>query len=419
VLNEVTMEAVVDASNMRAAYLAVKANGGAPGVDGMEVEAMKEHLREHWESIRSKLLEGQYRPAAVRAVEIPKANGGKRLLGIPTVVDRMIQQAIHQGMGPTFEEGFSESSYGFRHNRSAHDAVRAGQGYVASGKKWVVDIDLKSFFDQVSHDRLMSMVGRKVRDKRVLALIGRYLRAPMQRGDGSLEARTAGTPQGGPLSPLLANIYLDPLDKELERRGVSFVRYADDIAIFASSPRSAERILESVTEWLRKELGLEVNREKSGSGPSGGSSLLGFRLYEDGRIGISPKAISRLKEKVRECWEARQNKTSKELGEQWQSYIRGWWNYFQLADWRREVEDLSGWIRRHMRKCFWQRWHHPRGRLNALMRLGVEGRTLGMAYSGLGAWAIAQHWVMHSALKNKTLHRYGFIIPWDFAGMGS
>lgn len=418
-LNEVTMERVVSPENMRAAYLAVKANGGSSGVDGMEVEEMAAHIREHWESIANKLLAGKYQPAAVRAVEIPKGNGGKRLLGIPTVMDRMIQQAIHQEMGPTFEEGFSESSHGFRPGRSAHDAVRAGQGFVAEGKKWVVDIDLKNFFDQVNHDRLMGMIGRKVRDKRVLSLIGRYLRAEMRRGDGSPTARKAGTPQGGPLSPLLANIYLDPLDKELEKRGLSFVRYADDIAIFASSPRAAERLLEGVVKWLKKELGLEVKQEKSGTGPSGESSLLGFRLYEDGKIGISPKAVEKLKEKVREYWDARQSKTSEQLREQWQNYIRGWWNYFRLADRRWEVRDLSGWIRRHMRKCFWLRWHHPRGRLNALKRLGVKGRVLGMAYSGLGAWAIARHVVMNQTLKTKTLNQHGFIIPWDFAEAGN
>lgn len=418
-LNEVTMERVVSPENMRAAYLAVKANGGSSGVDGMEVEEMAAHIREHWESIANKLLAGKYQPAAVRAVEIPKGNGGKRLLGIPTVMDRMIQQAIHQEMGPTFEEGFSESSYGFRPGRSAHDAVRAGQGFVAEGKKWVVDIDLKNFFDQVNHDRLMGMIGRKVRDKRVLSLIGRYLRAEMRRGDGSPTARKAGPPQGGPLSPLLANIYLDPLDKELEKRGLSFVRYADDIAIFASSPRAAERLLEGVVKWLKKELGLEVKQEKSGTGPSGESSLLGFRLYEDGKIGISPKAVEKLKEKVREYWDARQSKTSEQLREQWQNYIRGWWNYFRLADRRWEVRDLSGWIRRHMRKCFWLRWHHPRGRLNALKRLGVKGRVLGMAYSGLGAWAIARHVVMNQTLKTKTLNQHGFIIPWDFAQAGN
>ncbi len=414
-LEEVTMERVLRVENLRAAYLAVKANGGAPGIDGMGVEEMKAHIQRHWDSIEAKLLGGEYRPAGVRAVEIPKANGGRRQLGIPTVMDRMIQQALNQALTPTFEEGFSENSYGFRPGRSAHDAVRKAQGYVAEGKSWVVDIDLKNFFDQVNHDRLMTMVGGKVRDKRVLRLIGDYLRAPMQRADGSREARRAGTPQGGPLSPLLANIYLDPLDQELERRGVAFVRYADDIAIFAGSGRAAERILASVMGWLEKELGLEVNREKSGAGPSGDSSLLGFRLYEDGRIGVSPKAITRLKERVRDCWEARQSKTSEQLREQWQRYIRGWWNYFELTDWRREVERLSGWIRRHMRKCFWLRWHHPRGRLKALKRLGIRGRALGMAWCGRGAWAIARHVVLQQALGNRRLHRHGFIIPWDFA----
>jgi RNA-directed DNA polymerase len=415
VLNEVTMEAVLERENLRAAYLAVKANRGAPGIDGMGVGEMKAHLQKHWESIAAKLLGGQYRPAAVRAVEIPKASGGTRRLGIPTVLDRMIQQALQQTLSPTFEEGFSESSYGFRPGRSAHDAVRAAQGYVAAGKSWVVDIDLKNFFDQVNHDRLMGMVAGQVRDKRVLRLIGDYLRAPRQRADGSREARKGGTPQGGPLSPLLANIYLDPLDKELEKRGVAFVRYADDIAIFAGSERAAGRILESVMAWLEKNLGLEVNREKSGAGPSGGSSLLGFRLYEDGRIGVAPKAITRLKERVRGCWEARQSKTSEQLRDQWQSYIRGWWNYFELADWRREVENLSGWIRRHMRKCFWQRWHHPRGRRNALRRLGVRGRALGMAYCGRGAWAMARHVTLQQALKTRTLNGYGFIVPWEIA----
>lgn len=415
VKGEVTMEQVLDRENLRAAYLAVKANDGAPGVDGMSVDAMNSHIRKHWESMERKLLEGKYQPAAVRAVEIPKNSGGVRMLGIPTVIDRMIQQAIGQRMGPSFEEGFSAHSYGFRPGRSAHDAVRAAREHVVAGKKWVVDIDLKSFFDQVDHDKLMAMVARKVRDKRLLRLIGDYLRAPMQKADGSRSARRAGTPQGGPLSPLLANIYLDPLDKELESRKVAFVRYADDIAIFASSQRAAERILESVIQWLKKELKLEVNREKSGTGPSEGSGLLGFRLYEDGRIGVAPKAINKLKEKVRQCWDARQSKTSRELREQWRRTIVGWWNYFQLADRRWEVEELSGWIRRHMRKLFWQRWHSPRGRINALKKLGVKGRSLGMAYSGLGAWAIAGHWVMQQALKNRTLNRYGFVIPWSFA----
>lgn len=412
-LESVTMEAVLDRANLQAAYLAVKANRGAPGVDGMEVAELCAHWERHGDVLREKLLGGTYRPAAVRGVEIPKPQGGQRLLGIPTVLDRMIQQALLQALGPVFDAGFSEASYGFRPNRSAHDAVRAAQGFVAAGKKWVVDIDLKKFFDQVDHDRVMALVGRKVRDKRVLRLIGEYLRAPRQEPDGRRVARTAGTPQGGPLSPLLANIYLDPLDQELARRGVSFVRYADDIAIFAASPRAAERILQSVIEWLEKELGLETNREKSGTGPSGQGSLLGFRLYEDGRIGVSPKTVERLKEQVRRCWDGQQSKTSGQLRDQWRRYLDGWWNYFRLANWRREVTDLSGWMRRHMRKCFWLRWHHPRGRYRALWRLGVRGRRLGLARSALGAWALANHVIVKQALKTATLNHYGFHLPWE------
>jgi RNA-directed DNA polymerase len=411
----ISLETVLRKENLRAAWLAVKANGGAPGVDGLDVEQTAIHLKKHWEGIEAKLLAGDYKPAAVKAVEIPKPNGGKRQLGIPNVQDRLIQQAIHQSLGPLWEADFSAHSHGFRPNRSAHDAVREAQSYIKAGKKWVVDIDLKSFFDEVDHDKLMHLVRQKVKEKRLLRLIGDYLRAPMAGPDGSKRKRTKGTPQGGPLSPLLANIYLDPLDKELEGRGVSFVRYADDIAIFAASERSAKRILESVIAWIEKHLKVPVNREKSGSGPTDESALLGFRLYSDGRIGVSPKSIERMKGKVRQLWEARQNLTSEQLREQWRRYISGWWNYFQLADWRREVEDLSGWIRRHMRKCFWQRWKTPRGRLKALRRLGVKGRALGNAYCRAGAWPMARHWVMNQALKNRTLERHGFILPWTFA----
>jgi len=409
---------VLKAENLNAAYLAVKANDGAAGVDGMDIQRTKEHMLRHWETINTKLLEGRYKPAAVKAVEIPKPNGGIRVLGIPTITDRILQQGLLQVLTPVFEPEFSEHSYGFRPKRNAHDAVRAGQQYVKEGKSWVVDLDLKSFFDQVDHDRLMTFVGRKVKDKAVMKLIGSFLRAPMQQSDGSQQARRKGTPQGGPLSPMLANIYLNPLDKELERRRLSFVRYADDIAIFASSERAAKRILEGVIGWLAKNLGLEVNRQKSGTGACSQSALLGFRLYEDGQIGIAPKAIAKLKGKVRGHWEARQNKTSNQLRDQWQRYIRGWWAYFKLADRRREVHDLSGWIRRHMRKCFWLRWHGPKGRLRALRKLGVKGRGLGMAYCSRGAWALAKHVTIQQALKTRVLNRYGFILPWEFAKAG-
>ena len=410
-----TLEAVLSRDNLQAAWRAVKANQGAAGVDGLDIEQTKSHLREHWKAIEAKLLSGAYTPAAVRAVEIQKPNGGHRTLGIPNVQDRVIQQAIHQALSPLWEAEFSEHSYGFRANRSAHDAIRAVQGYIKAGKTWVVDIDLKNFFDEVNHDILMRRVSEKVRDKRLLRLIGDYLRAPMQTPDRRRIKRTKGMPQGGPLSPLLANIYLDPLDKELEKRGVAFVRYADDIAIFAASERAAARILESVTDWIEKNLRVPVNREKSGSGPTDRSARLGFRLYSDGRTGVSPKALRRMEDQVRRLWDARQSLTSNQMRDQWRRYIDGWWNYFKLADWRREVEDASGWIRRHMRKCFWLRWKTPRGRIRALKRLGVNARAQGIGYTGLGAWAVARSWAMHQALKVATLNRYGLIVPWDFA----
>jgi RNA-directed DNA polymerase len=410
-----TLEQVLERENLRTAWRQVKANAGAAGVDGMDIASSRAHLKVHWEAIAAKLRSGDYRPAAVQSATIPKPDGGERMLGIPTVLDRLIQQAIHQVLSPLWEVDFSPCSYGYRPGRSAHDAVRQARQYVEAGKHWVVDIDLKSFFDQVDHDKLMGLVGRKVRDKGLLALIARYLKAPRQAADGRRERRTRGTPQGGPLSPLLANIYLDPLDRELTRRGLSFVRYADDVAIHASSQRSAERIYASVVRWIEKHLKVEVNRDKSGSGPSDESGLLGFRLYRDGRVGVAPKAIKKLKARVRALWEARQNRTDEELREQWREYITGWWNYFQLADWRRDVTNLSGWIRRHMRKCFWQRWKTPVGRRRGLRRLGIRGRAEGIGSCSRGAWPMARHVTVQQALSNRWLQGHGYIVPWDAA----
>jgi RNA-directed DNA polymerase len=411
-----TLEAVLSKENMQEAWLAVKANGGAPGVDGRDIGETEAQLRKHWEEIRAKLLAGDYKPGAVRAVDIPKPSGGTRRLGIPNVQDRVIQQAINRILSPHWETTFSTHSHGFRPGRSAHDAVREAQGYVREGKAWSVDIDLKGFFDEVNHDILMRQVALKVRDKRLLRLIGEYLRAPMQFPDRTKEKRMKGTPQGGPLSPLLANIYLDPLDKELEARELAFVRYADDIAVFASSERAAARILESVTRWIEKHLKVPVNREKSGSGPTDESALLGFRLGRDGGVSVAPKAVAKLKVEVRRLWDARQSLTSVELRDHWVMYIRGWWEYFRLADSGYKLRNLSGWIRRHIRKCFWLRWKTPKGRINALRRLGVNDRALGIAYTGLGAWAVARSRALHQALSTSTLNRYGFVVPWDFAG---
>ena len=415
-MKEAKLEAILSQENLQRAWAAVERNDGAAGVDRKTIDDTKTHLKQHWPGIREKIMTGNYQPAAVRAVEVPKASGGSRLLGIPTVQDRLLQQAINQILSEVFEEEMSQHSYGFRPNRSAHDAVTAARGYVTQGKRWVVDIDLKSFFDQVNHDRLMNRVSQEVSDKRVLRLIGRYLRAPMRHVDGRQEKRLRGTPQGGPLSPLLSNIYLDPLDKELEKRGISFVRYADDIALFLSSERSAQRALESIKTWLTKHLELDVNEAKSGTGPSGGSQLLGFRIHETGNVSIAPKALQRLKERVRQLWDARQSLKSDELRTQWQRYITGWWNYFGYANGRREVKALSGWIRRHMRKCLWLRWHNRAGRANALRRLGVRGRGLNVAGCRRGAWPMATHVVVNQALKTATLNRYGFTLPWELAG---
>ena len=409
------LEWVLSAENLNAAWARVKANAGAAGVDGKSVTQTEAWIREHGQTLLEQVRAGKYQPAAVKAVDIPKASGDTRRLGIPTVTDRWLQQAILNVLGPLWEPEFSEHSHGFRPNRSAHDAVRAAQAHVKAGRKWVVDIDLKSFFDHVNHDRLMQRIGLKVRDKRILRLIGGYLRAPMQLRDGRQEQRTEGTPQGGPLSPLLANIYLHPLDLELEKRGLSFVRYADDIAIFCSSERSAERVKASVIAWIERELKLPVNREKSGHGPSDGTSLLGFRLEVDGRIRVAPKSIEKLKDKVRSLWDARQSLTSEQLRDQWQRFIRGWWGYFQLTERQWDVTNLNGWIRRHMRKCFWQRWHNAAGRRAALIKLRMPPDTIGLSKCKHGAWSMARHWLLQKALNNYTLNRYGFTLPWETA----
>jgi RNA-directed DNA polymerase len=413
---DITMETVLARANMQAAWAAVKANAGAAGVDGQGIAESEEHLSTHWPLVRAKLLRGDYQPAAVRAVDIAKPGGGTRRLGIPTVQDRLIQQALHRVLSAAFDQEMSAHSWGFRPGRSAHDAVTAARGYVAEGKEWVVDIDLASFFDQVNHDRLMHLLGERIGDQRILTLIGRYLRAPMDVGDGRHVRRSRGTPQGGPLSPLLANLYLDTLDRELARRGLSFVRYADDIAVFVASERAAERVLGRLTRWLHQHLDLEVNATKSGAHRTEETALLGFRIHPGGHASPAPKAIERLKDRVRTLWDARQSLTTAQLRDQWQSYINGWWNYYRYANWRCEVHALSGWIRRHMRNCFWLRWHNRHGRRKALERLGVRGRALGVAGCRRGAWPMARHVVVHQALKTVTLNRCGLTLPWTLAG---
>lgn len=408
------MEAVVTKENATAAWLAVKRNGGAPGIDRMTTRQLGEHIRKHWESFQAKLLAGTYVPSPVKRVEIPKPTGGTRRLGIPTVVDRWIQQMLLQVLQAIFDPAFSEHSYGFRPGRSAHDAVRAAQRYVQGGKNWVVDMDITKFFDHVNHDILMNRIAKVVRDKRVLRLIGAYLRAGVMV-EGLVIMTEEGTPQGGPLSPLLANIYLDALDAELSRRGLAFCRYADDCNIYVGSQRAAERVLESITEWVSKHLRLQVNATKSGTGRPWERKFLGFRINPKGEIEVAPQSVERLKDKVRELWRSCQSQTSEQLRDAWRAYIRGWWNYYQLAEERRSIFALEGWMRRHIRKCFWVRWHSVKGRLQALRRLGLSGRLLKVAHSSRGAWPLAASPSLHTALSNTRLRRHGFLMPSDLA----
>ena len=411
---EYLMEEAVTEENRRRAQWCVISNQGAAGIDRMKTEQLESHLEAHWEKIRGKLRDGTYMPSPVKRVEIPKPNGGTRMLGIPTVQDRFVQQLLLQVLTPVFEPTFSEHSYGFRPRRNAQQAVRAAQGFAQQGKDWVVDIDITKFFDHVNHDILMGRVAKVIRDKRVLHLIGRYLR----RGamiDGVVRSNEEGMPQGGPLSPLLANIYLDALDKELERRGHQFCRYADDCNIYVSSEAAAERVLESIQGWIGKHLRLQVNAAKSGIGRVWERKFLGFRLDREGRIGIAPESVERFRTKVREMWRGNQSGTSVELRDAWKHYVHGWWGYFQLAEARKPLTNMSGWIRRHIRKCFWLRWHNAKGRENALKRLGLRGRMLKAAYSGRGAWRMAINGSMNTALSKAVLHKYGFRIPWDLA----
>ena len=408
------MEEVVTSENATAAWQAVKRNAGSPGIDGMTTGEMREHIRAHWENIRAKLLAGTYAPSPVKRVEIPKPNGGKRMLGIPTVMDRWVQQMLLQVLQPLFDPTFSEHSYGFRPGRKAHDAVSAAQKYIREGKDWVVDMDITKFFDHVNHDILMTRIGQKIRDKRVLRLIGRYLRAGAMM-EGVVVASEEGTPQGGPLSPLLANIYLHALDQELEGRGLSFCRYADDCNVYVSSQRAAERVLASLTHWIKRELRLEVNATKSGVGRPWERKFLGFRINPEGKIEIAPQSIERYRDKVRELWRSCQSLSSEELRDNWRAYVRGWWGYFHLAEERRNIHDLEGWTRRHMRRCFWERWHDWRGRLRHLRHLGLSGRLLKVAHSSRGAWHLAGTGSVQTALKNAVLRQYGFLLPSDLA----
>lgn len=405
------MEAVVARENLLDAYRQVTGNKGAAGVDNMTVEQLKPYLQEHWAQIRESLLNGTYQPQAVRCVEIPKPNGGVRQLGIPTVVDRLIQQALHQILSPIFEPGFSESSYGFRPGRSAQQAVAQAKVYVNEGRRWVVDLDLEKFFDRVNHDVLMSRLARRISDKRVLGLIRRYLQAGMMTG-GVVSPRTEGTPQGGPLSPLLSNILLDELDKELERRGHKFCRYADDCNIYVRSKAAGERVMKTVTKFLTERLRLKVNAEKSAVAQPWERKFLGYSMtrHKQPRLKVAPESLQRLKAKIRTIFREGRGRSLPQVIKDLNQLLRGWMQYFRLAEVKGIFEELDGWLRRKLRCLLWRQWKRSFTRAKNLMKRGLEKpRAWKSATNGHGPWWNAGASHMNEAFPKSFFDRLGLI----------
>jgi group II intron reverse transcriptase/maturase len=407
------MEQVVHPITWADALAAVQRNAGAPGPDGMDTAQLEHHLHAHGETIRKRLLEGCYKPAPVRRVQIPKPDGGQRTLGIPNALDRFIQQLLLLTLAPEFEPHFSKHSHGFIKGRSPHTAIAEAKQHAQAGKDWLVDMDITKFFDHVNHDILMRQIAARIRDKRILRLIGNYLRAGAVLSDGLLVQTEEGTPQGGPLSPLLANIYLDKLDKELEKRGHAFVRYADDCNIHVASERAAQNALARLTTWTRKHLRLEVNAKKSGTGRPWTRKFLGFILTTTLLTTIAPQSLGRFEDKVRQHWNGRQPLTSNQLRDNWAKYLRGWWGYYRHCEDPTPIKRKEGWIRRHMRKCYWQRWHSTKGRQKNIRKLGGSEELIRMGASSKGAWRIAGSQVMQKTLTNRVLRRYGHVVPTD------
>jgi group II intron reverse transcriptase/maturase len=407
------LEAVVERENMWLALKQVERNKGAAGVDKITVEQLRAYLREHWLRIKEELLAGSYQPQPVRKVEIPKPGSkGMRMLGIPTVIDRLIQQALHQVLSPLFELSFSESSYGFRPQRSAQQAVLKAREYVREGRRWVVDIDLEKFFDRVNHDVLMSRLARRIKDKRVLRLIRRYLQAGMM-ANGLATARREGTPQGGPLSPLLSNILLDELDKELERRCHKFCRYADDCNIYVRSRSAGERVMKSLTRFLERRLRLQVNAGKSAVARPWERKFLGYSLtwHREARLKVAASAVQRLKEKLREIFRrGRGRNVGKLIEAELTPLLRGWMNYFRLAEVKGVFDELDSWIRRKLRCLIWRQWKRPIARANGLLRRGLpQPRAWESATNGRGPWWNAGASHMHAAFPKSYFDRCGLL----------
>jgi RNA-directed DNA polymerase len=405
------MEAVVERGNLKLAYQRVVENKGAAGVDQLAVSELKDHLKRHWPTIRTRLLAGEYQPQPVRRVDIAKPQGGVRTLGIPTVVDRLIQQALHQVLQPIFEPTFSDASYGFRPGRNAHQALRQARQYVAQGKRWVVDMDLEKFFDRVNHDLLMSKLALKIDDARVLKLIRRYLEAGMMM-DGLVTPRTEGTPQGGPLSPLLSNILLTALDRELERRGHTFCRYADDCNIYVGSERAGVGLLHSLTGFLEQRLKLKVNVAKSAVARPWQRKFLGYSLtwHQKPKLRIAKPSLQKLTVKVRALLRGAQGQSLAATIQTLNPVLRGWAAYFKLAETKRALEERDGWIRHKLRCVLWRQWKRSYARARNLMQRGLPAqRAWRSASNGRGPWWNAGASHMHAAFPKSWFDHLGLV----------
>lgn len=406
------LEEVLDIRNVQKAFKQVTANKGAGGIDGMQTDELRDYLNAQWQTLRKDILEGNYRPQAVRKVEISKPQGGTRMLGIPTVTDRLLQQAIAQWLSPKYEEEFSNYSYGFRVGRNAHQAVKQAQTNLNEGYEWIIELDLEKFFDKVNHDKLMGLLVKKINDKRLLKLIRIYLNSGIME-DGVVRPRTEGTPQGSPLSPLLSNIVLNELDKELQARGHRFVRYADDCSIYVKSEKSAQRIMGTITEYIENKLKLKVNRTKSKVSRPNESTLLGFSFYRSPKgweIRIAPKSLERIKKKMKEQTQRNDPAPAREKIKKMEAVIRGWVNYFWIAKAKSKMEQLDELVRTRLRIGIWKQWKKGRTKMQNLIRLGITGQKAYVwSNSRKGYCRIAQSPILRLALNIGYFTRHQYI----------
>ena len=411
------LEKIVSRDNMNEAFKRVKANKGSHGIDGMKVDELLQYLKENGEAIKQSILDGKYRPNPVRRVEIPKENGKKRNLGIPTVVDRVVQQAIAQVLTPIYEEQFSENSYGFRPKRSQHDAIRKSQRNIQEGYKYVVDMDLEKYFDTVNQSKLVEVLSRTIKDGRVISLIHKYLKAGVIVKH-RFEETEVGVPQGGNLSPILSNIMLNELDKELENRGHKFVRYADDLLIFCKSRRSAERALENIIPFIEKKLFLKVNCEKTVVDEARNVKFLGFSFYQhkgETRIRIHPKSIAKMKARVKVFTSRSNGIGNDERAEKLRSYIRGWINYFKIADMKKLLQTTDEWMRRRIRMVYWKQWKRVKTRYEKLQSLGIhKQKAWEYANTRKSYWRTSNSPILSKSLGNNTIKSLGFLFFSDY-----